>query len=195
MNSFLSDITFFLPEKRTLTFVLRKTILKNMSGYDWSRFSQRITINADKASIYKLWATQQGLEKWFLRSAVFHNTNDVKRKRPEFVHQGDQYIWMWHGYSDDVKESGSILLANGTDTLKFLFSGNSQVTIKIYLERDEMICELTQQNIPIDEKSKQNLHIGCMMGWNFYLTNLKSILEGGIDLRNKNERIVQVINA
>lgn len=166
-----------------------------MSDYDWSKFQLRITIKAEMAAVYKAWTTQQGLEKWFLRSAIFHNLNEVKRHRTEFVHAGDDYVWMWHGYTDDVKEIGKILTANGTDTIKFSFSGNCLITIQTYLERGEMICQLTQSNIPTDEKSKQELHIGCMMGWNFYLTNLKSVLEGGIDLRNKNDRIMSVINA
>ena len=55
--------------------------------------------------------------------------------------------------------------------------------------------ELTQEKIPLDEESKVNYHLGCMEGWTFYLANLKSILEGGIDLRNKNVNLTKVINA
>lgn len=40
-----------------------------------------------------------------------------------------------------------------------------------------------------------NYHIGCTKGWNFYLTNLKSLLEGGIDLRNRNKGLKEVINS
>jgi hypothetical protein len=41
----------------------------------------------------------------------------------------------------------------------------------------------------------RNYHLGCKTGWTFYLANLKSLMEGGIDLRNKNEKIQRVINA
>jgi hypothetical protein len=34
-----------------------------------------------------------------------------------------------------------------------------------------------------------------MEGWVFYLANLKSFPEGGIDLRNKNEKLKSVINS
>jgi len=57
------------------------------------------------------------------------------------------------------------------------------------------VVELWQENIPGDEDSKVNLHMGCTKGWTFYLTNLKSILEGGIDLRNKNISLKNVVNA
>jgi hypothetical protein len=28
--------------------------------------------------------------------------------------------------------------------------------------------------------------VQCQLGWTFYLANLKSVIEGGVDLRNKN---------
>jgi len=54
---------------------------------------------------------------------------------------------------------------------------------------------LWQENIPTDEKAKVSWHLGCATGWTFYLTNLKSILEGGLDLRNKDELLTNVVNA
>lgn len=45
------------------------------------------------------------------------------------------------------------------------------------------------------EDPARNLLVGCGEGWVFYLANLKSILEGGIDLRNKNDAIRNVLNS
>ena len=45
------------------------------------------------------------------------------------------------------------------------------------------------------ETEQQHFYIECGKGWTFYMTNLKSILEGGLDLRNKNINLKQVINA
>ena len=67
--------------------------------------------------------------------------------------------------------------------------------MRIYDEKDEQIVELVQTDIPTDEKGKQNWHIGCKTGWTFYMANLKSMLEGGVDLRNRNEKIQNVITA
>ena len=47
----------------------------------------------------------------------------------------------------------------------------------------------------IGPDEKLRLYIGCGEGWTFYLANLKSMLEGGIDLRNKNDKIKGVINS
>ena len=113
----------------------------------------------------------------------------------EFVQKGDVYRWLWHGWPDEVVELGEILECNGTDLFKFKFGYAGDCTVKIYTEENERIVELVQENIPTDEKAKTSWHLGCKTGWTFYLANLKSLLEGGIDLRNKNEKIQQVINS
>src|SRR5579871_1552220 len=50
-----------------------------MSEYNWDQFTKRITIKASAQDVYKAWATQSGLESWFLRKAVF--TDISKRQR------------------------------------------------------------------------------------------------------------------
>jgi len=58
-----------------------------------------------------------------------------------------------------------------------------------------MIVELVQENIPDDDQGRLYYHLVCKTGWTFYLDNLKSLLEGGIDLRNKNANLANVINS
>lgn len=163
--------------------------------HDWSRFVKRIPINAGTEELYKSWATPHGLEKWFLRKAGFKN-NDKKLLNPnEFIQVGDTYEWYWHGWPDEVVERGTILEANGKDFLKFNFGKAGIVSVTIKNEENENIVELIQEEIPTDEESKVNFHMGCSEGWAFYLVNLKSILEGGIDLRNKDLRLKRVVNS
>ena len=102
---------------------------------------------------------------------------------------------MWYGWCDDVVEKGKILEANGKDFIKFTFGKAGIVNVQIKTEENETIVELTQEEIPVDEESKFNFYVGCGEGWTFYLANLKSILEGGIDLRNKNIKLTRVINS
>ncbi|MGB7068667.1 MAG: hypothetical protein WBD22_04175 [Pyrinomonadaceae bacterium] len=59
----------------------------------------------------------------------------------------------------------------------------------------ETVCELRQLMTQETEEEKVYCFIECGLGWTFYLTNLKSFLEGGIDLRNKNDNLHGVINA
>lgn len=166
-----------------------------MANFDWSRFTARITVKASPEKLYWCWATQQGIEYWFLRRSDYKKPDGSLHKPEEFVQKGDTYSWWWHGYADDVTEHGEILECNGKDLFKFRFGKAGNCTINIYEEEGERIVELTQDEIPTDEKAKENWHIGCKTGWTFYLANMKSLLEGGIDLRNKNEKIQNVITA
>jgi uncharacterized protein YndB with AHSA1/START domain len=166
-----------------------------MSVYDWSKFVLRIPVNAPLETIYHAWATQKGIEAWFLRSARYFSDTNTLREENEFIQKGDRYTWLWHGYDDDTVEHNDILEANGTDELSFVFAGHCVVTVSIGMLDTETVVELTQENIPTGEEGKADIHIGCMEGWTFYLANLKSILEGGLDLRNRNMNIGKVINS
>ncbi|MFL9482210.1 SRPBCC domain-containing protein [Chitinophagaceae bacterium LWZ2-11] len=168
-------------------------------AYDWSQFTKRININAPVSLVYDMWSTQSGMEKWFLRLAEFTKKTGALRRLDEHYKEGDNYKWLWHGYPDSAVEFGEIKAANGKDFMLFTFCAagaktDMQVSVTIKRE-EETIVELKQFNIPQDERGKINFHLGCMEGWVFYLTNLKSILEGGIDLRNKNVNVQRVLTA
>lgn len=166
-----------------------------MSTYNWKRFTKRITIHSTTQSIYNAWTTQHGLESWFLRLAEFKTPDGSLRKRNEPIQQGDRYKWSWFGYDDSMAEENEILSSNGVNELKFSFSGGCIVKVSIKEEEGQTICEL-EQTMPMDDEGEQrHFFIECGKGWTFYMTNLKSIQEGGIDLRNKIERIKNVINA
>ena len=161
----------------------------------WSKFRKRITIDADSSKIYNAFATQQGLESWFLRKAQFLTSDGRVRKSDELIQKDDKYFWLWHGYGDDVSEKREILEANNRNFLQFHFSGGCKVSIRIKKADGENILELIQEDIDFDANPYQNLFVACGEGWTFYLANLKSILEGGVDLRNKNKNIQNLINS
>lgn len=164
-------------------------------SFDWSRFVKKIDINVPADAVYLAWTIPDVLEKWFLRKADFYYDTDKKRAKHEHVHSGDKYEWLWHGYGDDVKEKGEITTANGVDKLSFSFGEAGIVTVEIGKVLNKTIVMLTQSEIPTDELSQVNYHIGCQNGWTFYLANLKSYLETGHDLRNKNEALKHMLNS
>ncbi len=163
--------------------------------YHWRTFTRRVPVRASIQAIYEAWTTQHGLERWFLRLSVFTRPSGSLRATDEQVQEGDHYRWLWFGYDDCVAEAHTILAANGSDRLQFSFSGGCIVTVTIREEQGETICELVQE-MPMDDEAKQRFYyIECGNGWTFYLANLKSVLEEGIDLRNKNGRLQKVVNA
>lgn len=166
-----------------------------MANYDWSRFVTRINVKASTEKLYWCWATREGMEYWFLRMSEYKKPDGSIRVSNEPVQKNDTYAWRWHGWGDETTEYGNILDCNGKDLFKFSFgkAGNCLVTIKT--EDTETIVELAQDNIPTDEQGMHYWHLGCKTGWTFYLANLKSLLEGGIDLRNRNENLKNVVNS
>lgn len=167
-----------------------------MNPFDWSRFSVRINIKkVSTEQLYNAWATRQGIEYWFLRMSEYKGPDGSLRKQHEQVQKGDLYVWRWFGYPDEITEMGEILECNGKDLFSFRFGEAGNCTVHITEEEGEKIVELVQDHIPVDDTAKVNWHIGCKTGWTFYLANMKSLFEGGIDLRNKNEKIQNVLTA
>ena len=151
----------------------------------WSSFKVTGDYNTDIRSLYEAWATPAGLEKWFLRKADFYAIAGRQREPGEFIMKEDTYEWYWYGWDDSTLEKGEILEANGTDLLKFTFAKDNIVTVEFSSRNGVSIVQLTQENIALEEDPSKNLFVQCQVGWTFYFANLKSVLEGGVDLRNK----------
>ena len=163
---------------------------------DWDRFTVRINIkNVPIEKLYWAWASRKGMEYWFLRLSEYKTPSGKERNPNELVEKGDNYKWLWHGWSDDTVEHGEILDCNGKDFFKFSFGKAGNCSVSLREEEGERIVELVQDNIPSDEAGKHIWHVGCKTGWTFYLANMKSLFEGGIDLRNRNEKLQNVINS
>ena len=163
--------------------------------HDWSRFTVRIDVKAPIEKLYRAWATRGGIEYWFLRLGEFKSAGGELRGNDDLVQKGDTYKWLWFGWPDDVVENGEILENNDRDSLKFSFGKAGNCTVTIKTEEDTTIVELVQDNIPVDEHGMQYFHVGCKTGWTFYMANMKSLYEGGIDLRNRNEKLQQMLNS
>ncbi|SFG74275.1 SRPBCC family protein [Pedobacter insulae] len=163
-----------------------------MENFDWTSFTLRIAIKADIQTLYNAWTQSAEIEKWFLSEAIYSRPQDGKVSGNERLRENDTYFWRWFLYEDT--ESGRITQANGQDIFEFTFAGDCLVTIKLNEEFDHTVVTLTHKNIPTDENSKRNIRLGCHNGWSFYLVNLKSVYEGGLDLRNKDNRFKPMLN-
>jgi uncharacterized protein YndB with AHSA1/START domain len=163
-----------------------------MKNFDWTTFTRRIAVKSTLTEIYNAWTKPQEIEKWFLRKSYYFDLNNKAIERSANVSKDDHYEWSWYGF--DVVEKGKINQANGKDFLQFTFAGNCLVDINLKQEKEYVIVELTQKNIPTDDNSKQDVRLGCDSGWSFFLVNLKAFYENGVDLRNKDANLKGMIN-
>lgn len=162
-----------------------------MDKQDWSSFTTKISIATSKEMIFDYFTIPENIELWFLSQAYFFPSEQKQRDSTSRVAAGDQYKWKWYG--SDIISDGEVIELHSPDLFKFSFLG-CIVSVELKYEDGELMVELTQSEIPLDDTAKMNYYVGCTRGWTFYLANLKSIIEGGIDLRNKNVNLVDVIN-
>lgn len=163
-----------------------------MTNFDWTKFTRKIAIKANITDIYNAWTKASEIEKWFLSKAIFFDPNKIPISHEEPIQKGFTYEWNW--YLFDTTESGKITEANGHDFIQFTFAGECLVDVKLANQDDYVIVELTQKNIPTDDSSKQGIRLGCDTGWSFFLVNLKSVYEGGLDLRNMDTNLKGMLN-
>jgi len=161
-------------------------------AFDWSRFTLKIGISTDLERIFNAWTSQLAIESWFLSKAEFTDPNGNLKTKESKIGVGDTYEWEW--YSSDYVASGEVISIDDSRSLSFTFLG-CVVQVSFYEEAGETIVKIEQSSIPTDEASIVSFHVGCTRGWTFYLANLKSLLEGGLDLRNKNKGLKGVVNA
>jgi uncharacterized protein YndB with AHSA1/START domain len=157
-----------------------------MEKLQWNSFTKKIYIYKSIEELYDLWATSKGITSWFLKQAEYYTDKQI-RKPSEHIQKGDTYIWQWHNW--DEKEKGEVLEANGTDYIEISFS-NSKVSVRLEKKNNATMVILSQFDIPIDDKSKLQIHYGCSNGWTFWLANLKAFAEHGI-LLNETEISLQ----
>jgi uncharacterized protein YndB with AHSA1/START domain len=160
----------------------------------WSEFKLRVNINAPIEKAYAAWATPDGLESWFLKRADLI-AGTTLRQRGDKAQKGDEYEFRWHGYSDDMPVKGKVIAADGKSQFTFTFSQDLPVSVSIYRECEETIVELIEKFDPTEEEVVRKHYLGNMKGWIFYMINLKSVLEGGLDMRNRKVELTNVLTA
>lgn len=166
-----------------------------MADIDWSRFLVRIDVKSTTDSLYRAWGTRKGLEYWFLRECLVYDANGNLRAMDELIQAGDRYVWRWHGYPDATTEEGVFMTCDGKSEIQFQFGKAGRCTVRIHEMADVILVDLVQDQIPETESGRMQYHVGCRTGWTFYLANLKSLQEGGIDLRNKNANLREMLNS
>ena len=169
------------------------------TAYDWTQFHAGIYIRSRPEQLFPMWATTQGLCRWFLRSAAFarSDTPPPERKSPakpspfdklvpraegELCRTGDRYRWEWY-YNDGVVGEDWILDVRPPTRLAFGFG--DRMKVEVLLRKQGTWCEvsLRQFDIPDSPRGRYEMHLGCRVAWAFFLTNLKSVAERGPDLR------------
>lgn len=159
--------------------------------YNFNNFIQKIYIYRPVEILYSMIAGGENIVKWFVKKAECHTETRELRKSNEDFKANDEYLWEW---VDGTQLAGKILEANDKEKIKITFGNDVTVTIKLSNTGEKTLVELSQeQSIPDYEMRFEN-YMACFPGWSFYLINLKSICEGGIDLWEENPDVEMLVN-
>ncbi len=140
--------------------------------YDWSEFTLKAAVKASPSKVFKLWADEKEICKWFLSGAKI----DLRK--------GGEYEWTWlPGFTD----KGKFLNVRKNSNIRFTFAGS---ICDVSFKKDKRGCliVLRQYKIPTDERNKVGTYLSCSLGWSFFLANLKSVIEHKADLRERDPK-------
>jgi uncharacterized protein YndB with AHSA1/START domain len=123
--------------------------------------------------------------------AMFTDGDGKELGPDETVVPGDRFVVKWH---IGTPEEGEYLEANDLDRIRYTFGDRIWITATMEDVGDGSVLVTMQQDH--DRTDDENLRImfGFKEGWSFYLANLKSILEGGKDLRDFDHDVEHMIN-
>lgn len=160
---------------------------------DWSQFTRRIFITKPVEPIFECWSKAESIERWFLKKANFYR-EDILLGKNESITKGDNYVWEWNGW--DGQTSGFILDIKENSFINFEFGKSGKVKVSLEaVSANETQVILNHYEIPTEEESKKNYHVGCSNGWSFWLVNLKLFLEYDLLINHKNNPLDTAIKA
>ena len=160
-------------------------------NFNKKEFSHGILLKADREKVFEYISTGSGLSKWFIGSADYFYNDKSIRLGNEIAKRGDSYLWKW--LKKDLELKGFITESDGSSEFGFTFGASFFVKIKISESagRTKLVLRQCYQ-----ESAAENEFgfINCCVCWVFFLTNLKSVIEHGIDLRETEAESEMLVN-
>ncbi len=149
-------------------------------AYDWSQFHLRMYYLAPLADVFRRFATARGLESFFIYAAEHTSAEGAQRAPDEVVQAGDRYHWQ---YVHDYAHPGEFLRVEKDQLVAFTF-GSMQVQIAFQQVGEAVEVHLHQTGCALVDPARAWQHLNCRSCWIYFLTNLRSVLAGGDDLRD-----------
>jgi len=161
--------------------------LGRAEGADWTKLTARIAVKAHPAAVFEAWATGPGLCRWLLESAAFRAPDERLPRQDAAARAGDECRWTWPAGGRVVE--GQLLAADWPERLELTLGPAGKCRIRLTVDGELTVVEVEQSDLP-----DAATYVEFSKAWTFALTNLKSVLEGGADLRETDPRRKDVVN-
>lgn len=160
-----------------------------LENYSWTEFSVKEYIPADLETVFNYWAISGKITQWFIKEAEYISPDGQKRKNDEIIKTGDLYTW---NFGKELTMKGKIIEVINNKFLHFTFGrkepdSDEYVQVRVHFEsvNGETQIKIYENNIADNSFGQVNYNLSCILGWSYYMTNLRSIVESGYDLREK----------
>lgn len=186
----------------------RVSLFGTGTARDWGGFTQAVHIRADRARVWRMLSTCQGLESWFLLRA--HATTADGRAWPadRALEPGQrlQMTWATAGacapngtaQAAEVSETDTVFAVEAPQRMRVGWYGDKgwvDIRVLDHAVDGRVTVELEQRLTAAgDHAFLENAYIGCREGWAFFLANLKCMAEGGPDLREQSPDRAGLVN-
>lgn len=151
-----------------------------MNEYDWSQFHVRMYYLAPLDEVFRRFSTAEGLESFFIHEAAHVAADGTRRAANEQVRSGDLYHWT---YVHDLAHGGKFEAVESGRLIRFTF-GTMTVTIRFRDLGEAVEVDLHQTGCATVDPERAAQHVNCRSCWIYFMTNLRSVLAGGPDVRD-----------
>ena len=148
--------------------------------YDWSRFEIVFYYDVPIERVFRAVSTAGGLASFFIEKATFRDAEDNARADDEPARVGDRYRWDWR---QPFSVEGEVTEVIPNRKVAYTF-GDMRFSISLSEVDGTTELHLVQTDIPDTPDGLVMEHLNCRSCWTFFFTNLKSVLEEGVDLRD-----------
>ena len=162
-----------------------------MDPEEWKEFVQIIYVEAPIDTVYASLTTAKGMMGWSSMEAALTAGDGTEVAPGEPAVQGTKFQLIWH---TGHEEKGEFLEANGSDKLRDTFGEGIEVAFTLEEVEDGTTKVMLVQTQDRSDDENLKILLGFKEGWGFYLTNLKSVLEGGLDLRDFTHDVEHRVN-
>ncbi len=175
----------------------RMSLCGTGTARDWTGFVQAIHAKVSPAEAWRRLATPAGISSWFT------GKTEVRRGErllppDEQLAVGDHITFTWFVPAPAEKRTPESPTVAATELDAVLevepgrrlrhawYEGKGWIEYRVLTDRADgrVTVELEQRMDPANDFAMlEGAYVGCREGWAFYLTNLKAVLEHGVDLR------------
>jgi uncharacterized protein YndB with AHSA1/START domain len=163
--------------------------------HDWTSFDVYLYLDAAPADVLRYWQTVEGFTRFFVAEMTAELTagdDHGDEVDASMLTSGTMLtrmltpgtLYRWRGIHDYAGKGRFVEVTD--EAVEFTFGGRYHVRVSVTSQGSGTCLHLRQSGIGDEEGERVSGSLNCRSCWIYFLVNLKSVIEFGIDLRDRN---------